>query len=262
MSKEFSVDLGVNDAVVFVTGASTGIGQAVACRFAREGARVAIATHTDRDGCAQVRASLAQEGCPEPILVDYALDSPTSITAAVQAIATAWGRLDILAACAWESPGWTPPDTPMESIPDTVWQQQLQTNLRGTVNTITAALPHMRQRNWGRVVLISSAAAEDGASGLEPYATAKAALGGLVISVARNAGRNGVLANAVLPGLVATERHRKTIPEATLRTIAERTPTGHLATVEDIANLAAFLASAANSSITGACIRASGGLRM
>lgn len=144
-----------------------------------------------------------------------------------------------------------PPDNPAEATPARAWQDQMRLNAEGTAYTVQAALPHMRAAGWGRIVLLSSGAA-DGAPGLEHYAAAKTALHGLARSLARSAGTAGVLTNVVMPGLIPTERHRRTIPQRALDQIAAANPTGRLATEDDVARLVAFLASAANNSITGA----------
>jgi 3-oxoacyl-[acyl-carrier protein] reductase len=117
----------------------------------------------------------------------------------------------------------------------------------------------MRERGFGRIVLLSSGAAR-GAPGMEPYGSAKAAVHGLARSLAQSAGPAGVLVNVVMPGLVATPRHRETIPPRALAHIASQTPTRRLSTVEDVARLVAFLASPANGNTTGAEIPVSGGL--
>jgi NAD(P)-dependent dehydrogenase (short-subunit alcohol dehydrogenase family) len=130
----------------------------------------------------------------------------------------------------------------------------MRANVEGTAFTVQAVLPQMRAAGWGRIVLLSSGAA-DGAPGLEQYAAAKAALQGLSRSLAASAGRAGILTNIVMPGLIATERHRQSIPQQALDDIAARNPTGRLATEDDVALVIAFLVSAANNSVTGAEIR-------
>lgn len=118
----------------------------------------------------------------------------------------------------------------------------------------------MRSGGWGRIVLVSSGAAEDGAPGLEPYAAAKAALHGLGRSLVRNAGSDGVKTNLVLPGLVATAGHRQSIPPQALERFRRLTPTGRLAREQHIAAVVTFLVSDANRSVTGASVRVGGGL--
>jgi len=118
----------------------------------------------------------------------------------------------------------------------------------------------MKGQGWGRIVFISSGAAEEGQPGLEAYAAAKAALHGFARSLARGLGRDGILANVVMPGLVATERNRREVPASVLEQWASMTPTGRLATEDDVARVVAFLASDANRSATGCALRVSGGL--
>lgn len=240
------MDLGLQDRVALVTGASGGLGAAIARTLAAEGARVAIGYHTGQDQAKQLASQI-----PAAITVRHDLADPATIAAAARAITAAWGRLDILVTCAWASPGWAPPDHPAESTPASAWQDQLRLNAEGTAYTIQAVLPPMRAAGWGRIVMLSSGAA-DGAPGLEQYSAAKAALHGLARSLARSAGHSGILTNVVMPGLIATERHRQAIPEPVLAQIAAAGPTGHLATEDDVAQLVAFLVSAANQSVTGA----------
>jgi 3-oxoacyl-[acyl-carrier protein] reductase len=117
----------------------------------------------------------------------------------------------------------------------------------------------MRERGFGRIVLLSSGAAR-GAPGMEPYGTAKAAVHGLARSLAQSAGPAGVIVNVVMPGLVPTPQHRATIPLPALEAIARQTPTRRLSTEDDVARLVAFLASPANGNTTGAEIPVTGGL--
>jgi 3-oxoacyl-[acyl-carrier protein] reductase len=170
--------------------------------------------------------------------------------------------VDILVSAAWASPGWAPPDALAEATPPESWRTQLRTNVEGTAYTVQAALPCMRARGWGRIVLISSGAAEDGSAGLEQYGAAKAALHGLARSLARGVGPAGILVNVVMPGLIATERHRQSIPAVVLEGVAAQTPIRRLATEDDIARVVAFLASNANGAVTGSELRVSGGMRM
>ena len=118
----------------------------------------------------------------------------------------------------------------------------------------------MEARGGGRIVLISSGAAEEGAPGLEAYAAAKAALHGLNRSLARGFGRAGILTNVVLPGFIATARHRQVVPAAVIEHLASLAPTGRLATEAEVARVVVFLAAPANRSVTGATVRVGSGL--
>lgn len=253
------MDLGLDGKVAFVTGASGGIGQVIARRLADEGCRVALGCCSHRTAAEEAAADIQRSG-GSALVVRHQLGDPTSTAEAVARVAGAWGGLHVLVTSAWRSPGWMPPDAPPEDAPSQLWQDQLRTNVEGTASTVLAALPHMRAARWGRIVLLSSGAAEDGSPGLEAYATAKAALYGLARSLARSTGPAGILANVVFRGLIPTPRHRQTIPPAVLEQVAASTPTRRLATEEDVARVVTFLASGANGCVTGAAVRASGGL--
>lgn len=253
------MDFGLQDKVALISGSAGGIEMAIARCLAGEGARVAIGYHTARDTAERLCAEIEGNG-GQALSIPLELADSESIENAVTAVLRRWDQLDVLVASAWVAPTWVMPGTPPESTPMSVWHEQLRTNLEGTGALVRAVLPHMRSRGWGRIVFVSSGAAEDGAPGLEPYAAAKAALHGLGRSLARSVGPAGILVNVVMPGLIPTDRHRQTIPKEALDFVAGFTPTKHLATPEDVARVISFLSSTANGSVTGACVRVSGGL--
>lgn len=253
------MDLGLSERVALITGASGGIGAAIARCFADEGARVAVGYHAAKAAGEQLCAEIVARG-GQALLARTDLGDPASVQETVAGVVKTWGRLDVLVTSAWVAPAWAAPGALPESTAAEVWQTQLRTNVEGTGSAIQAVLPHMRAQNWGRIVLVSSGAAEDGAPGLEPYSAAKAALHGLGRSLARSVGPAGILVNVVMPGLVPTERHRRIIPPPVLDHIASLTPTKRLATSDEVARVVVFLASAANGSVTGTAVRVSGGL--
>ncbi len=157
------MDLGLAGRVALVTGASGGIGAAIARAFVSEGANVALGYHTAADEAQRLAGQFTQAG-GHALVVHHELADPHSIDAGVELVVRTWGRLDALVASAWAAPGWLPPDTPVESVPAQAWHEQLHVNVEGTASAIKAALPQMRAQRWGRIVLISSAAA-DGAPG-------------------------------------------------------------------------------------------------
>jgi 3-oxoacyl-[acyl-carrier protein] reductase len=252
------MDLGLVDKIALVTGGSGGIGAAVARCLAREGARVAIGYHGGREAADRL-ASDIERSRGTALVVQHDLREPDSIRAAVHAVAEAWGGPEVLVTCAWVHPGWPAQQPPVDPSPPDVWQQQLRGNVEGTARSVDAVLPHMKERGWGRIVLLSSGAAEDGQPGLEAYAGAKAALHGFARSLAQGLGPLNILTNVVMPGFIATERNRRVVPPGVLEHWASLTPTRRLATEDEVARVATFLASPANGSVTGAAIRVSGG---
>lgn len=246
------MELGLAGRVALVTGGTGGIGSVIVRTLAAEGAHVAIGYHRAH----QDAQRLADE--TGGMAVHHDLRDPASSREAGAAVVARWGSLDALVACAWMSPGWSAPDRPAESVPVEEWQGQLRGSAEGTAYTVQAVLPHMRERGYGRIVLLSSGAAR-GAPGMEPYGTAKAAIHGLARSLAQNAGPAGVLVNVVMPGLVPTPSRRASIPPPALAAMAAQTPTRRLSTEDDVARLVAFLASPANGNTTGAEIPVTGG---
>jgi 3-oxoacyl-[acyl-carrier protein] reductase len=253
------MDLGLAGRVALVTGASGGIGAAVARTFAAEGADVALGYHTAKDTVERLAAELEAAG-RRALPVPHDLAEPDGGDAAVQLVLDAWGRLDVLVASAWVPSAWRSADAAAGTAPPEALREQLRSNVEGTMATVRAALPPMRAGGWGRIVLLSSGAA-DGAPGMEHYAAAKAALHGIARSLAGSAGPAGILTNVVMPGLIPTEKHRRAIPAAVLEEWAAQTSTRRLASEDDVARMVVFLASAANASTTGAEVRVDGGRR-
>jgi 3-oxoacyl-[acyl-carrier protein] reductase len=254
------MDLGLTGRVAFVTGGSGGIGAAISRSLAAEGARVGIGFHTRKDDADRLVAEIgAAGGAAMPVAHDLA-DSSSS-QRAVDGILGAWGRLDILVTCAWKSAGWPSPDREDTDVsPPDSWREQLGLNVEGTAHAVGAVLRPMKEAGWGRIVMISSGAAEEGQPGLEAYAAAKAALHALNRSLARGLGRAGILSNVVMPGFVATERNRRFVPQVAFDQWAAGTPTGRLATAAEVAAVVSFLVSAANGSVTGSALRVMGGM--
>jgi NAD(P)-dependent dehydrogenase (short-subunit alcohol dehydrogenase family) len=248
------METGLNDRVVLVTGASSGIGAATAAAFGAEGARVAITYHTNRTG-AQATAHRVEAAGGKALVVALDLAAPASIGAAVGRVLDHWGQLDVLVANAvyW---GADRPDPTIrfEDVPLAQWQAMVNANVVGNAAVIGAVLPTMRARRWGRIVLVSSGAAEEGLPGPGPYGTAKAALHGLARSLAWEAGHDGVLVNVVAAGFTLTDR-RWQPPTDLLATLAARTPSRRLSTPGDVARLIVFLGSAANTNLTGELLR-------
>ncbi len=253
------MDLGLKDAVVLVTGSSSGIGRATALAFAAEGARVAVTYHQNRDG-AEAVASQARAAGGQALVAHYDLADLASIRSTLAAIQKEWGALNVLVNNAVLMSGAGPTGKPFEDLPLDRWQDTLRGNLEGIVLTINGALPLMRPTGWGRIVSVSSDAV-DGWPGLGPYATVKAGLHGLSRAMAKELSPAGILSNVVMPGFVLTEHNQERVPDPYKQQVQQVLPTRSLPTPEDIAAVILFLGSRVNRQITGEVIRVTGGRR-
>lgn len=256
------MDLGLEGRVVVVTGSSRGIGRAAAISFGREGAKVAV-TYREKRSTAEDVVQHIRSGGGEACAIALDLTSPESIGAAIESIAERWKRLDVLVnnGVVWGArPPWEAPL--FEDVPRAEWLPVLRHNIEGHYAVVQAALPAMRERRWGRIVNVSSGIAVDGLSGSGPYASAKAALHGLTRTLSKELGPAGILVNVVMPGLTLTERIRARLEKhPDLRKQVEKTsPIRRLLPPEEVVPTIVFLASAANTAVTGEIVRASGGI--
>lgn len=249
------MELGLNGRTVIVTGASGGLGRHIAGRFAAEGADVLLTYHRARADAEQLAKELG-ERCR---VVHHELADPDSARAVVE-VAREWtGRVDVLVnnAVHWgEEPS---PEQRFEAVPDDGWLAVVRANIEGAVRLSRAVAGPMRERRWGRLVHVSSSLAEDGMSGAEYYATAKAALHGFSRSAAFSLGRDGdILSNVVMPGLTRTDTNTAII-EAGGQEYAALAPIGRLLDAAEVAGPVVYLGSAANTGITGQVVRVTGG---
>jgi 3-oxoacyl-[acyl-carrier protein] reductase len=236
---------GLKDKAVLVTGGSAGIGQATAQAFAAEGARVAVTYRRDREAA----EAIATDG----IAVQLDLGDPNGVAAAVAEVVERLGGLDVLVVNAVRWPEAFAER--FEELPDEEWRAQLRANLEGAFATVRAALPALRKRPWGRIVLISSGIGEEGMPVIWGYGAAKAGLHGLARALAWDCGRDGILVNVVGTGFTATDRNREHFPDELRERVAAVVPQRRLSTAEDVARLVLFLGSEANTSVTGELVR-------
>jgi 3-oxoacyl-[acyl-carrier protein] reductase len=245
---------GLAGRAVLVTGGSSGIGGAVAAAFGREGARVALTFRTNEPGAA-IRVREIEAGGGTAMALPFELGSEQSARALVSGVVDAWGGIDVLVNCAGGRDRNAPWGSRFEDVAASAWRATLETDLAAPYALLQAAVPAMRGRGWGRIVLVSSGAGEEGWEGATAYATAKAGLVGLARSLAWELGREGILVNVVAPGLTLTDRVRETVPAQIAEGFAARVPSRRLSEPEDLAGLIVFLASGANRNVSGELVR-------
>lgn len=237
--------------VALVTGASRGIGRAIATRLAAQGAIVVAAARGD-NAAGTVEAIVAAGGRAEALALDVT-DADASV-AAVQGVVNAHGRLDVLVSNA----GITR-DQLMLRMKRTDWDEVIATNLTAAFVLCQAAIKPMIKQRSGRIVAISSVVGQMGNAGQANYAASKAGLIGFCKSLAREVGSRHVTVNVVAPGFVETDM-TKVVAEETQKQWAAQIPLGRLGTPDDIAAAVSFLASDEASYITGQVLAVNGGM--
>lgn len=240
-----------------VLGGSRGIGAGITETLCRAGAATTF-THTDNPHYHQrveaLVASLRGEGGQVRAVVCDALDAATTTATADQIVAE-HGRLDILVAGVGQNLA-----RPAEQATDAEWRHFLDVNLTTAFYGVRAALPHMLKAGFGRIILIGSSAVFDGGGGAIDYAAAKAGLEGMAAYLARNYARRGILTNVIHPCVIDTDLLRQRYgDEARRRQLIDQVPAGRLGTPQDIAGLAAYLASPWGSFVCGQAILVDGG---
>lgn len=241
-----------------ISGGATGIGAATARRFAQEGAAVAILDLNAEDG-QRVIAEIVEQGGRGGFITCNAGD-PEQVALAVEEIAGALGGLDIVFANA--GIGTIVVGGTIESIEPERWDLAFDVNARGVYALCRTALPYLRAAGGGSIVMTSSSSALVGATGrpTHAYAATKGALLALTRSMAVTYGPENIRVNALVPGFVRTRLTADVVNQpAALRSAIESIPLRRVATPEELANCALFLASDEASFVTGAVLVADGG---
>ena len=239
--------------VALVTGASRGIGRAIAKALAEAGFRV-VGTATTESGAAAIGEALAAwPGCRGIVL--NVTDAP-ALDAAIEGIAREMGGLHVLV----NNAGITR-DTLSMRMKDDDWDAVIDTNLRAVFRACRAAIKPMMRQRYGRIVNITSVVGAIGNAGQANYAAAKAGVAGMTRSLARELGSRNITVNCVAPGFIATDMTQG-LPEAAKAALLASIPLGRLGTAEEVAHAVAFLASAQAGYITGTELHVNGGMFM
>lgn len=237
-----------------VTGASRGIGQAIAIAYASAGFRVAV--HYGQSLASGQETLFALEG-EGHTLVQADVADPEAVRRIVEETVSAFGRLDVLVnnAGIYEM---TPFDTPDYAQWQTGWKRVLDVNLTSAANATFCVLPTMRAQGGGKIINVASRSAFRAETDAPAYAVSKAGMVNLTRCLARAEAKHNVLAYAIAPGWVETAMAREGM-ETMEDEILSQIPLGRIASVDDVAGVAVFLASPAADYLTGICIDVNGG---
>jgi 3-oxoacyl-[acyl-carrier protein] reductase len=239
-----------------VTGASRGIGRAIAVTLAQGHAHVAL-NYAGNDAAAKQALDLCEQaGSGRCKLYKFDVADPAACQKAVDEIMGEFGGLHVLVNNAGIAV-----DQLVMRLKDEDWRRQLEVNLTGAFNLVRAATRPMMKQKGGVMVNLTSVVGEMGNAGQAAYAASKAGLIGLTKSVARELASRNVRVNAVAPGFIDTDM-TAALPEAARQKLMEMIPLARLGTAQDVADCVAWLASEKAAYVTGAVVRVNGGMYM
>ncbi len=246
--------MSLENQIALVTGASRGIGAAIAQTLGRQGA-IVIGTATSETGAVKITNALAEAGIKgKGIALD--VNNAEQINAVLADINAAFGDVSLLV----NNAGITK-DTLMMRMSDEDWDAVISTNLSSVYRMSKAVLRPMMKARTGRIISISSVVGHMGNAGQTNYAAAKAGMTGFTKSLATEVGSRGITVNCVAPGFIETDMTAE-LPEDIKKQMLARIPLSRLGSVNEIAETVAFLASPAAAYITGETIHVNGGMYM
>jgi 3-oxoacyl-[acyl-carrier protein] reductase len=239
--------------VALVTGASRGIGRAIAMELARQGLHV-IGTATSESGAQAITEALAGLGQSRGVVLN--VNDAAAVDATIDGILKAHGALHVLV----NNAGITR-DTLAMRMKDDDWDAVVDTNLKAVFRMSRAVLRPMMKQRYGRIVNITSVVGGMGNAGQANYAAAKAGVAGMTRSLARELGSRSITVNCVAPGFIATDM-TDALPEAQKAALQQQIPLQRLGQAEEVAHAVAFLASPQAGYITGSELPVNGGMFM
>jgi 3-oxoacyl-[acyl-carrier protein] reductase len=246
----------LNDKTALVTGASRGIGRAIAVELAREGAKV-IVNYAGNEAAAQETARKIKEaGGPDPILMKFDVSNKDEVERSFDEVKTKHGGLHILVNNAGISK-----DGLLLRFKDEDWAQTLATNLTGAFYCARAGAKLMTKQRWGRIINISSVVGESGNAGQVAYAAAKSGLIGMTKTLAQELASRTITVNAVTPGFIDTDM-TAALNDEQKKAILAQIPLDSMGTADDIAHAVVFLATDKARYITGHVLSVNGGMYM
>lgn len=242
----------LKDQIALVTGASRGIGQAIALKLGKQGAAV-IGTATSSKGAEAISTYLKENDVKGQGLVLNVTDAD-SVNAALKEIAEGWGNPTILV----NNAGITR-DNLLMRMKEDEWDAIMETNLKSLYRMTKACLRPMMKARAGRIISIGSVVGSTGNPGQSNYAAAKAGVIGFSKALAREVGSRGITINVVAPGFIDTDMTRA-LPEEQREALLSQIPLGRLGQADEIAYAVAFLASPEAQYITGQTLHVNGGM--
>lgn len=237
-----------------VSGASSGIGRAIALAFAAEGAKVAVGYHRNERSALEVVELAARCGV-HAIPWQLDLGDPKGLATTVEKVRDKLGAVSILVNNAVRWPSWPSAGELFETAPPERFIGSVTANLVGPYLLAQAVVGDMRSQGWGRIVNVSTGLVEDGFPTNVSYGAAKAGLHGMTRFMSRELARFGIFTNVVMPGFTPAD---KDMPQGLLNRAASAAATGRVTEPADVAGLIVFLCSGANTNITGEMIRVDG----